>query len=121
VVAPFFVSQRKDTNMDEDEYKDASEEMNEENDAREEDIVEDTDADTKDVVENDDANESEVLRRLDVLETTLGRIQGGIDALREAQSVMVENGATIIDDTEDESIDLGIDDYATPAELDLML
>lgn len=107
--------------MDEDERKDQSEEMNEENDAREEDIVEDTDADTKDVVENDDANESEVLRRLNALETTLGRIQGGIDALREAQSVMVENGATIIDDTVDDDIDLGIDDFVSPTELDLML
>lgn len=107
--------------MDEDERKDQSEEMNEENDAREEDIVEDTDADTKDVVENDDANESEVLRRIDALETTLGRIMGGIDALREAQSVMVENGATIIDDTVDDDIDLGIDDFVSPTELDLML
>lgn len=107
--------------MDEDERKDASEEMNDENDAREEDIVEDTYADTKDVVENDDANESEILRRIDTLETTLGRIMGGIDALREAQSVMVENGATIIDDSEDENIDLGIDDYVAPSELDLSI
>jgi hypothetical protein len=107
--------------MDEDERKATSEEMNDENDAREEDIVEDTDADTKDVVENDDANESEVLRRIDALETTLGRIMGGIDALREAQSVMVENGATIIDDTVGEDIDLGIDDFVSPTELDLML
>ena len=107
--------------MDEDERKNVSEEMNEDNDAREEDIVEDTDADTKDVVENDDANESEVLRRIDALENTLGRIMGGIDTLREAQSVMVENGATIIDDTVDEDIDLGIDDFVTPAELDLVL
>lgn len=107
--------------MDEDERKDQNEEMNEENDAREEDIVEDTDADTKDVVENDDANESEVLRRIDALETTLGRIMGGIDALREAQSVMVENGATIIDDTEDDNFDLGVDDFVSPTELDLML
>lgn len=107
--------------MDEDERKDASEEMNEENDAREEDIVEDTDADTKDVVENNNANESAILERIDALETTISRILGGIDALREAQSVMVENGATIIDDTEDDNIDLGIDDYIAPAELDLTI
>lgn len=107
--------------MDEDERRDASEEMNEENDAREEDIVEDTDADTEDVVENNDANEAEVLRRMDALEEMLGRIIGGIDALREAQSVMVENGATIIDDTEDDDFDLGVDDYVAPNELDLIL
>lgn len=107
--------------MDEDERRDSSEEMNEENDAREEDIVEDTDADTRDVEENDNANESAILQRIDALETMLGRIIGGIDSLREAQSVMVENGATIIDDTEDDNIDLGVDDYIAPAELDLTI
>lgn len=107
--------------MDEDERKDTSEEMNEENDAREEDIVEDTDSDTKDVEENDNANESAILQRIDALETMLGRIIGGIDSLREAQSVMVENGATIIDDTEDDNIDLGVDDYIAPSELDLTI
>lgn len=107
--------------MDENERRDQSEEMNEENDARKEDIVRDKDAENEEVVENDDANESEVLRRIDALEATLGRIMGGIDALREAQSVMVENGATIIDDTVDDDIDLGIDDFVTPAELDLVL
>lgn len=107
--------------MDEDERRDESEEMNEENDAREEDIVEDTDADTRDVEENDDAEESVILQRIDALENTISRILGGIDALREAQSVMVENGATIIDDTEAEKFDLGIDDFVAPDELDLTL
>ncbi len=107
--------------MDEDERRDTSEEMNEENDAREEDIVEDTDADTRDVVENDDANSNTILERINALEDTLNRIMGGIDALREAQSVMVENGATIVDTSEDENIDLGVDDFVEPAELDLML
>lgn len=120
-VAPFLLHNERTQNMDEEERKDTSEEMNDENDAREEDIVEDEDADTKDVVENDDANESEILRRIDALETTIGRILGGIDALREAQSVMVENGATIIDDTDDDNFDLGIDDYVAPSELDLSI
>ena len=107
--------------MDEDERKDTSEEMNEENDAREEDIVEDTDSDTKDVEEKDNANESAILQRIDALETMLSRVLGGIDSLRETQSVMVENGATIIDDTEDDNIDFGIDDYVAPSELDLTI
>ena len=105
--------------MDEDERTNESEEMNEENDAREEDIVEDTDSDTEDVEENDDENESEILRRLSALEETLGRVLGGIDALREAQSIMVDNGATIIDDSESETLDFGVDDYVSPDELDL--
>jgi len=120
-VTPFLLHNERIQNMDEDERTNQSEEMNEENDAREEDIVEDTDSDTEDVVENDDANESVILQRIDALETTMSRILGGIDALREAQSVMVENGATIIDDTVDEDIDLGIDDFVSPTELDLML
>lgn len=107
--------------MDDDERTEQTEEINEENDAREEDIVEDTDADTQDVEENDDANESEILRRIDALEEMLGRVIGGIDALREAQSIMVDNGATIIDDSDDDSIDLGVDDYVSPTELDLTI
>lgn len=106
--------------MDEDERIEQSEEMNEENDAREEDIVEDTDADTEDVIENDDENNDSVMQRMDRLEEMLGRVLGGIDALRDAQSIMVDNGATIIDDTEEE-MDFGIDDFIEPSELDLML
>ena len=106
--------------MDDEERRDEVEEMNEENDAREEDIVEDEDADTQDIEENEDRGDSEILRRLDALEESITRLAGGIDALREAQSVMVENGATIIDDSEDD-FDLGIDDYVSPQELDLII
>lgn len=106
--------------MPEDERKDVSEEMNEENDAREEDIVEDVDADTKDVERNNDDNYSEVSRRLDRLETMMEKISGGIDALRDAQSIIVDNGGTI-QETEPDSMDLGIDDFVAPAELDLII
>ena len=108
--------------MDDDERKEQSEEMNEENDAREEDIVEDVDSDTKDVEENEDRSESEILRRLDALEQMIGRVSGGLDALREAQSIMVENGATIIDtDSGDEDMDLDVDNFMSPKELDLLI
>lgn len=106
--------------MDEDERKDEVQELNEENDAREEDIVEDTDAGTRDVEENEDAKDGELLRRLDRVEEMLGRVIGGIDALREAQSVMVDNGATIIDSSDDD-FDYGIDDFVEPTELDLTI
>lgn len=107
--------------MDEDERREDAEEMNEENDAREEDIVEDTDADTRDVEENEDENDGELMRRLDRLEEMVGRVIGGLDALRDAQSVMVDNGATIIDDGDEEEMDFGIDDFVEPEELDLTL
>lgn len=107
--------------MDDDERTEQSEEMNEENDAREEDIVEDTDADTKDVEENDNENDSEILRRLDALEQMITRVSGGLDALRESQSVLVENGATIMEESAPEEMDLGVDAFVSPYDLDLLV
>jgi hypothetical protein len=106
--------------MDDDERTDETNEMNTDNDAREEDIVEDTDADAQDVEETEDDNNDEVNRRLSALEDMLGRVLGSLDALRDAQSIMVENGATIMEDTE-ENMNLGVDNYEPPAELDLSL
>lgn len=109
--------------MDENENV-QQEEMNDENDAREEDIVEDTDSDTKDVEEtvNEDssADVSAIMQRMNLLEEMVTRILGGIDALREAQSIMVENGATIIDDSTDD-LNLEVDDFVEPEELDLSI
>lgn len=106
--------------MDENERNDDVTEMNEDNDAREEDIVEDTDSDTQDVEETEDENNDELNRRLSSIEDMLGRVLGELDALRDAQSIMVDNGATIVED-EETSMDLGIDDYEPPAELDLSI
>ena len=106
--------------MPEDERMDENEKMNEENDAREEDIVEDVDADTKDVEENNDDNYSDISRRIDRLETMVEKALSGIDALRDAQSIIVDNGGTI-SETEDDSMDLSIDDFVAPAELDLII
>ena len=106
--------------MDENERNNDVTEMNEDNDAREEDIVEDTDSDTQDVEETEDENNDELNRRLSSIEDMLGRVLGGLDALRDAQSIMVDNGATIVED-EENSMDLGIDDYEPPAELDLSI
>lgn len=106
--------------MDEDERRDEAEEMNDENDAREEDTVEDVDADTKDVEENTDNDFSAISKRIDKLETMMEKMQGGIDALRDAQSIIVDNGGTI-QETEDDSMDFGIDDFVAPAELDLII
>lgn len=106
--------------MPEDERMDENEEMNVDNDAREEDIVEDVDADIKDVERNNDNNYDEVSRRLDRIETMIEKLSGGIDALRDAQSIIVDNGGTI-QETDDDSMDLGIDDFVAPAELDLII
>ena len=106
--------------MDDDERRDESEEMNEENDAREEDIVEDEDADTRDIEDSESEEHDEISRRMDSIEEMLGRVLGKLDALTDAQSIMVDNGATIMEDIDD-SLDLGIDDYEPPAELDLTI
>ena len=106
--------------MDENERDNVVDEMNEDNDAREEDTVEDVDSDTRTVEENEDENNDEVNRRLSAIEDMLGRVLGGLDALRDAQSIMVDNGATIMEDIDD-SMDLSIDNYEPPAELDLSI
>ena len=106
--------------MDDDERRDESEEMNEENDAREEDIVEDEDADTRDIEESESEEHDEISRRMDAIEDMLGRVLGKLDALTDAQSIMVDNGATIMEDVDD-SLDLGMDDFEPPAELDLTI
>ncbi len=107
--------------MDEDERRDDEQVTNDENDAREEDIVEDTDSDTQDVDETVESGDSEILRRISALEESITRIAGGIDALREAQSIMVENGATIIDESEPEEMNLNVDSFVSPSELDLII
>ena len=106
--------------MDDDERRDESEEMNDENDAREEDIVKDEDADTRDIEESESEEHDEISRRMDAIEDMLGRVLGKLDALTDAQSIMVDNGATIMEDIDD-SLDLGMDDFEPPAELDLSI
>ena len=73
------------------------EEINEENDAREEDIVEDTDSDTEDVEETEREDNDENETRFSRIEATLERILGEISSLREAQGILVENGAVVSD------------------------
>ena len=106
--------------MDEEERTSNEQELNNENDAREEDIVSDVDSDTRDVEENDNNDEVEIMRRLSRLEEMVSRALGSIDALRDAQSIMIDNGATIMDDT-DEKFDFGVDDFVSPSELDFTI
>lgn len=97
-----------------------SEEINEENDAREEDVVKDTDSDTKDVEQNDDRNTDVIERRFSSIEATLDKILGQISSIREAQGVMVENGAVVQDIDNDDLLD-NTDSFVPPAELDLLI
>lgn len=106
--------------MANDDSTKQSEEINEENDAREEDVVEDTDSDTKDVEQNDDRNADVIERRFSSIEATLDKILGQISSIREAQGVMVENGAVVQDVDTDDFLDNN-DSFVPPAELDLLI
>ena len=106
--------------MEENDVKDQSEEMNEENDAREEDVVSDVDSDTKDVEENANDNTAEIEKRFSYIETTLDKILGQISAIREAQGVLVENGAVVQEYDNDDLLDT-VDSFVAPAELDLLI
>ena len=106
--------------MDEERDTTQSEEMNEENDAREEDIIEDTDADTKDVEETENDDTDEVERRFSGIEATLDKILGQLSALREAQGIMVENGA-VVNDVETDIGHVEEDEFVSPMELDLLI
>lgn len=73
------------------------EELNEENDAREEDIVEDTDADEKDTRNDFD----DVMKKLNSIYDEIAGIKNGMKALENAQAMLVENGAVITDEGEE--------------------
>lgn len=104
---------------EEDERNDGNEQAAE-SDAREEDVVRDEDADTRDVEETEREDNDATERRFSSIEATLDRILGEISSIREAQGIMVENGAVV---TEPE-VDLdftGDDAFVPPAELDLLI
>lgn len=104
---------------DEDNSK-QSEEMNEENDAREEDIVSDTDADTRDVEEKQTEDFDATERRFTSIEATLDKILGAISSLREAQGIMVENGA-VVNDVDSDIGHVEEDEFVPPREMDLLI
>lgn len=97
-----------------------SEEINEENDAREEDIVEDTDVDTEDVEETEREDYDETERRFSGIEATLEKILGELSSLREAQGIMVENGA-VVNDVETDIGHVEEDEFVPPREMDLLI
>lgn len=106
--------------MDEERDTVQNEKTNEENDAREEDIVEDNDADTADIEETERDDNVETERRFSGIEATLEKILGQLSALREAQGIMVENGA-VVNDVETDIGHVEEDEFVSPMELDLLI
>lgn len=82
--------------------------------------VEDTDADTRDVERTNSTEFAALMDRMDILEKMVSELSGSITSLKDAQAVMIENGAVINDSTQlDDSDD--IDDFRSISELDLSL
>ena len=88
----------------------------------EEQIVEDSDADTRDEIsaENQDAQSdySEMRNLFDKVNARLDFIEGAIKNIKDAQSVTIDNGAIIRDDSEPDIEDDYVDTRSI-AELDL--
>lgn len=97
-----------------------SEEMNEENNAREEDIVEDTDSDTEDIEDTQREDYDATERRFSGIEATLEKILGELSSLREAQGIMVENGA-VVNDVDTDIGHIEEDEFVPPREMDLLI
>lgn len=82
--------------------------------------VEDTDADTRDIERTNSTEFAALMDRMDILEKMVSELSGSITSLKDAQAVMIENGAVINDSTQlDDSDD--IDDFRSISELDLSL
>ena len=96
------------------------EEINEENDSREEDIVEDTDSDTEDIENSQREDYDATERRFSGIEATLDKILGELSSLREAQGIMVENGA-VVNDVDTDIGHIEEDEFVPPREMDLLI
>lgn len=106
--------------MDDERDNIQSEVNDEENDAREEDIVSDTDADTRDIENAENDSTVEIERRFSGIEAILDRILGELSSLREAQGIMVENGA-VVNDVETDIGHIEEDEFIPPREMDLLI
>ena len=106
--------------MGSDNDRKQSEEMNEENNAREEDIVSDVDTDAKDVEETQSEEYDATEKRFSGIEATLDKILGQLASLREAQGILVENGA-VVNDVETDIGHVEEDEFIPPRELDLLI
>lgn len=106
--------------MADSDNMESKDETQDEGVTQEQETVEDTDADTRDVERTETEESSAVMERLSRLEKMMSTIEGSIQALRDAQSVFVENGATIME-TEPEDNITTVDGFVNPSELNLLI
>ena len=108
--------------MDENENKDVSNDNDVSNDTQDTETSNTEETETETVTESETQTpENNDNARMDRLESTIERILGELSSLREAQGIMVENGA-VINDASDTDVDFtDADHFVPPSEMDLLI
>lgn len=84
----------------------------------EEQEVEDNDANTRDVEQTQESDFSEMRSFMEKIDARMRAIESSMQSIKDAQSVVIDNGAVIRDDTPQEDVDDYVDTRSI-AELDL--
>ena len=84
----------------------------------EEQEVEDSDADTQDVERTENDDFSEMRSFMERIDARMRAIESSMQSIKDAQSVVIDNGAIIRDDSPQDDVDDYVD-TRTIAELDL--
>lgn len=84
----------------------------------EEQEVEDSDADTRDVEQTENDGFSEMRSFMERIDARMRAIESSMQSIKDAQSVVIDNGAIIRDDSPQDDVDDYVD-TRTIAELDL--
>lgn len=82
--------------------------------------VEDTDADTADIERESSADFDAIRERISSLESMIEEVRGMVTSIKDAQSVLIENGA-IVQENDDLDLTDDMDDFRPISELDLTL
>lgn len=84
----------------------------------EEQEVEDSDADARDVERTENDGFSEMRSFMEKIDARMRAIESSVQSIKDAQSVVIDNGAVIRDDSPQDDVDDYVD-TRTIAELDL--
>ena len=86
----------------------------------EEQEVRDNDADTREVEQDTNSDYARLLSFMEKIDARMNALEGSLENLRGAQSIMIDNGAVIRDDSEPDS-DVDYVDTRSIEELNLSL
>lgn len=86
----------------------------------EEQEVKDTDADTGDVERQENSDFSEMRSFMEKIDARMRAIESSVQSIKDAQSIVIDNGAIIRDDSPQDDVDDYVD-TRTIAELNLAL